>query len=144
MRSVTLPVFAKKNKTVISLEKEPNHSNGHNDNLYLLRCVDLHRRCDQYRLEPTAKMLYEAYDQDDVAMEDFAEVMLDDLYLVEFTFEANVCIYQLVESDEEDGKTTAELVRRSLCHYPKTFYVNIHKKYFYRCRKCGDTLWKDA
>ena len=70
--------------------------------------------------------------------------MLDYLYLVEFTFEANVCIYQLVESDEEDGKTTAELVRPSLCHYPETFYVNIHEKYVYRCRKCGDSLWKDA
>ena len=54
------------------------------------------------------KKLFEAYDQDDVAMEDFAGVYtVDYLYCVETTFETNVCVYNLVESDEEDGKTTA-------------------------------------
>ena len=52
-------------------------------------------------------------------MEDFAGVTLDDLYRVETTFETNVCVYKLVESDEEDGKTKAGLVRRSLCHYQR-------------------------
>ena len=56
----------------------------------------------------------------------------------------------------KDGKTTAELVRRSVCKYPDTLYLNLHETHFsfiqavrmychsYRCRKCGDSLWKDA
>ena len=87
-------------------------------------------------------------------MDDFAGVTLDDLYLVKTTFETNVCVYMLVESDEEDGKITAEVVRRSLCHYPDTLRLNLHEKHFsyiqvvrmyshsYRCRNCGDSLWK--
>ena len=33
-------------------------------------------------------------------------------------FQSNVCLYKLVKM--EAGKTEAELVRRSLCSYPKT------------------------
>ena len=76
------------------------------------------------------KTLYEAYDQDDVAMEDFAGVTFNDLCRVETTFETNVCVYKLVESEAQDGKTTAELVRRSLCHYPDTLHINLHKTHF--------------
>ena len=66
----------------------------------------------------------------------------------------NVCVYKLVETLEE--KTTAELVRRSLCHYSDTMYVNIYETHYsyilnigmychsYRCRKCGQTLWKQS
>ena len=68
-------------------------------------------------------------------------------------------MYSLVKpdgEDGEDGKTTAELVRRSVCKYPDTLYLNLHETHFpfiqdvrmychsYRCRKCGDSLWKDA
>ena len=64
----------------------------------------------------------------------------------------NVCVYKLVETLEE--KTTAELVRRSECHYPHTMYMNLYETHYsyiheigmycqsYRCRKCGDSLWK--
>ena len=100
--------------------------------------------------------LYEAYDQDGVSMEEFAGVKMDDLYRVETTFQTNVCVYTLVKPDAEDGKTTAELVRRSVCKYPDTLYLNLHETHFsfiqdvrkychsYICRKCGDSLWKDA
>ena len=69
------------------------------------------------------KTLYETYDRDHVPMEEFAGVTLDDLYRVETTFQTNVCVYQLFKpdaEDAEDGKSTAELVRRSLCKYPET------------------------
>ena len=76
-----------------------------------------------------SRTLYEAYDQDDVAMEDCAGVTLDDFCRVEITFETNVCVYKLVELlDAENGKTTAELVRRSLCHYPDTLHLNLYPK----------------
>ena len=89
-------------------------------------------------------------------MEEFAGVTLDDLYRIETTFQTNMCVYKLVKSDAEDGKSTAELVRRSLCHYPETMYLNLHETHFsfiqdvrmcchsYRCRKCGDSLWNKA
>ena len=71
-------------------------------------------------------MLYEAYDRDHVPIEEFAGVTLDDLYRVETTFQTNVCVYKLVKSDAEDGKSTAELVHRSLCKYPETMYLNLY------------------
>ena len=67
-----------------------------------------------------------------------------------------VCVYKLVKLDGEDGKTTAELVRRSVCKFPDTLHINLHEAHFpciqdvrmychsYRCRKCGDSLWKYA
>ena len=64
------------------------------------------------------KTLHEMYDRDDgVPMQDFTGVKLDDLYRVKTTFEKKVGVYQLVMSDD-GGKTSAELVRRSLYHYP--------------------------
>ena len=75
------------------------------------------------------KTLYEAYYQDDVAMEDFPGVTLADLYRVETTFETNVYAYKLVESVARDGKTIAETVM-SLCHYPDTLHINLHKTLF--------------
>ena len=146
-----LPGYIKK-KSVI----EPIHHKRYNDNLCLFRCLALHRGCDLYRLEPAVKTLYEAYDRDDVPMEEFAGVTLDDFYRVETTFQTNVCVYKLIKPDAEDGKSTAELVRRSLCNYPETMYLNLHETHFsfiqdvcmycnsYRCRKCGDSLWNKA
>ena len=98
----------------------------------------------------------EAYDQDDVPMEEFACVTLDKTYRVQTTFQTNGCVYKLVKPDTEDGKSTAELVRRSLWHYPEIKYLNLHETHFsfiqdvrmychlYRCRKCSDLLWKYA
>ena len=151
-----LPVYIKKNKAVIGLETERNHNKRYSNNLCLFRCLALHRGCDRYRLEPTVKTLYEAYAQDAVPTEEFDGVTLDDLYRVETTFQTNVCVYKLVKPDGEDGKTTAELVSRSLCKYPTTHYLNIHETHFpfiqdvrmychsYRCRKGGDSLLTHA
>ena len=153
---ISLPMYIKKNKAVIGLEKEGNNNKRYSDNLCLFRCLALHRGSDIRRLEPAVKTLYEAYAQDGVPMADFAGVTMDDLYRVETTFPTNVCVYSLVKPDGEDGTPTAELVRRSVCKYPDTLYLNLHETHFsfiqdrrmychsYRCRKCGDSLWKDA
>ena len=151
-----LPTYIKKNKAVIGLETVPNHHKRYNDNLCLFRCLALHRGGDRYHLESAVTKLYETSKQDDdVPMEEFAGVTLDDLYRVETTFQTNVCVYKLVESDD-DGKKTAQLVRRSTCHYPDTMYLNLHETHFsyiqniqmychsYKCRKCGESLFKDA
>ena len=157
-----LPMYIKRNKAVIALDTEPQYSKRYNDNLCLFRCLALHRGCERRRLEPAVETLYATYAQDGVPMAAFAGVTMDDLYRVETTFETNVCVYRLVkpdgdEAEEEDGgKSTAELVRRSVCKYPDTLYLNLHGTHYsyiqdrrkychsYRCRKCGDSLWKDA
>ena len=79
--------------------------------------------------------------------------------MTSIAFQTNVCVYKLVKPDAEaaeDGKSTAELVRRSLCKYPETMYLNLHETHFsfiqdvrmychsYRCRKCGESLWNKA
>ena len=86
------------------------------------------------------------------SVHDFAGVTLDDLHKVESKFKTNVVVYQLVEID--NGKTMAELVRRSPAQYQETMYANLHESHYsyiqdigkychsYRCRKCGDSLWK--
>ena len=140
---IALPAYITKNKAVIGLEKKPKNSKRYSDNLCLFRCLALHHGGDERRLEPAVKKLYETYAQDGVPMEAFAGV-------------TNVCVYSLVKPDGEDGQPTAELVRRSVCKYPDTLYLNLHGTHFsfiqdrrmychsYRCRKCGDSLWKDA
>ena len=146
---VTLPDYVKNNKAIVGLTKDE-HGVTYNDNLCLFRCLALHRGCDVRRLETTVVTLYAKYT--DTPVHDFAGVTLDELDKVETKFKTNVCVYQLVEI--ADGKTTAELVRRSPAQYQETMYVNLHESHYsyiqdigkychsYRCRKCGDSLWK--
>ena len=146
---VTLPDYVKNNKAIVGLTKDELGVT-YNDNLCLFRCLALHRGCDVRRLETTVVTLYAKYT--DMLVHDFAGVPLDELDKVETKFKTNVCVYQLVEI--ADGKTTAELVRRSMGHYADTMNMNLHETHYsyirdigkychsYRCRKCGDSLWK--
>ena len=67
-------------------------------------------------------------------------------------FQTNVVVFKLIELD--NGKTTAELIRRSMCRHSSTLNVNLydthHYSYIrdvkmfchsYRCSKCGKYLW---
>ena len=139
---VALPDYVKHNKAIVGLAKDE-HGAIYNDNLCLFRCLALH-------LGREAAALYAEYT--DTSVHDFASVTLDDLHKVESKFKTNVVVYQLVEID--NGKTTAELVRRSPAQYQETMYANLHESHYsyiqdigkychsYRCRKCGDSLWK--
>ena len=139
---INLPDYVKNNKAIVGLEKDE-HGAIYNDNLCLFRCLALH-------LGREAAALYPEYT--DTSVHDFAGVPLDELDKVETKFKTNVCVYQLVEI--ADGKTTAELVRRSMGHYADTMNMNLHETHYsyirdigkychsYRCRKCGDSLWK--
>ena len=136
-----LPTYIKKNKAIIGLQREPIHHKRYNDNLCLFRCLTLYRGGDCYHLESAVTKLYETYKQDDdVPMEEFAGVTLEDLYSVETTFQTNGCVYKLVESDDDDGQKTAELVRRSLCHYSDTTYLNLHETHFFVHTKHSNVL----
>ena len=146
---IALPDYVKNNKAVVGLERNKQNSI-YKDNLCLFRCLALHKGCDVHRLEATVATLYAEYT--DMPVRDFAGVKLDDLLKVESKFETNVTVYKLVDTSEET--TTAELVRRSECHYPHTMYMNLYETHYsyihdigmychsYRCRKCGNSLWK--
>ena len=88
----------------------------------------------------------------DIPVHDFAGVTIEDVHKFETKFKTNVVIYQLVKTP--DGKTVAELIRRSPAQYPETMYVNLYETHFsyirdmkkfshsYRCSKCENSMWK--
>ena len=147
---VNLPDYVKRNKAIVRLDKD-SHGVIYRDNLCLFRCLAIHQGCDVRCIEATVATLYAKY-TDNTPVHDFAGVPLDELDKVETKFKTNVCVYQLVEI--ADGKTTAELVRRSLGHYADTMFVNLHESHFsyirdmksyshsYKCSKCENSLWK--
>ena len=134
---VVLPDYVKRNKAIVGLVKDNNRKSTFNDNICLFRCLALH-------LGREAAALYAEYTNTPVHA--FVGVTLDDLHKVESKFETNVVVYQLVEI--ANGKTMAELVRRSTGHYPETMYVNLHETHYsyirdinmychsWRCRNC--------
>ena len=144
---VNLPDYVKRNKAIVGLEKD-DHNAIYRDNLCLFRCLARHQGCDVRRLEA----LLDEYT--DTPVRDFAGVPIQDLHKIEAKFKTNVCVYKLEEI--ADGKTTAELVRRSTARYPDTMYVNIFETHFsyikdirmychsWRCRNCGESLWKSS
>ena len=115
---INLPDYVKNNKAIIGLEKD-HYSAVYRDNLCLFRCLALH-------LGREAAALYAEYSDEDV--HDFTGVPLDELDKVETKLKTNICVYQLVEI--ADGKTTAELVRRSMGHYTETMYLNLYETHF--------------
>ena len=139
---INLPDYVKNNKAIIGLEKD-HYRAVYRDNLCLFRCLALH-------LGREVAALYAEYTNTPVHA--FVGVTLDDLHKVESKFETNVVVYQLVEI--ANGKTMAELVRRSTGHYTETMYVNLHETHYsyirdinmychsWRCRNCEQALWK--
>ena len=140
---IVLPPHIKRNKSIIGLETDGN-GRPYIDNLCLFRCLALH-------LGREAAALYAEYT--DTPVHDFAGVTLDDLSKIEATFDVNVCVYKLVPTGNE--KTKAEIVRRSLCSYAQTMYLNLYETHFsyikdintychsWRCRNCETSLWKN-
>ena len=134
---VNLPTYVKNNKAIVGLAKDE-HGAIYNDNLCLFRCLGLHLGRD-------VTTLYEEYTDQPVWK--FEGVVIDELLKVESVFEVNIVVYNLREE-------SAQLVRRSLAKHDNTMYVNLYETHFsyiqdigkychsYRCRKCGDSLWK--
>ena len=147
---VNLPDYVKHNKAIVGLAKDHYRMRTYNDNLCLFRCLALHQGCDVRRLEATVATLYAKYSHENV--HDFAGVTLEDLSKIEATFDVNVVVYKLVATGNE--KTMAEIVRRSLCSYAQTMYLNVYETHYsyikdihkychsWRCAKCQVSLWK--
>ena len=149
---VNLPTYVKNNKSIIGLETD-SHGVIYIDNLCLFRCLAIHQGCDVRCIEATVATLYAKY-TDNTPVHDFVGVTLEDLSKIEATFDVNVVVYKLDEIT--DGKTTAELVRRSPCQYIETMYLNVYEAHFsyikdirmyshsYKCSKCEQALWKSS
>ena len=147
---VNLPDYVKRNKAIVRLDKD-SHGVIFRDNLCLFRCLAIHQGCDVRCIEATVATLYAKY-TDNTPVHDFVGVTLEDLSKIEATFDVNVVVYKLDEIT--DGKTTAELVRRSPCQYIETMYLNLYEAHFsyikdirmyshsYKCSKCEQALWK--
>ena len=139
---IVLPPHIKRKKSIIGLETDGN-GRPYIDNLCLFRCLGLHLGRD-------VTTLYEEYT--DQPVDTFEGVTIDELHKVEATFDVNVCVYKLVPTGNE--KTKAEIVRRSLCSYVQTMYLNLYEAHFsyikdintychsWRCRNCEQALWK--
>ena len=149
---VNLPTYVKRNKAIVRLDKD-SHGVIYRDNLCLFRCLAIHQGCDVRCIEATVATLYAKY-TDNTPVHDFVGVTLEDLSKIEATFDVNVVVYKLDEIT--DGKTTAELVRRSPCQYIETMYLNLYEAHFsyikdirmyshsYKCSKCEQALWKSS
>ena len=139
---IVLPPHIKRKKSIIGLETDGN-GRPYIDNLCLFRCLGLHLGRD-------VTTLYEEYT--DQPVDTFEGVTIDELHKVEATFDVNVCVYKLVPTGNK--KTKAEIVRRSLCSYVQTMYLNLYETHFsyikdinmychsWRCRNCEQALWK--
>ena len=142
---VVLPDYVKRNKAIVGLVKDHYRNATYNDNMCLFRCLALH-------LGREAAALYAEYTNTPVHA--FVGVTLEDLSKIEATFDVNVVVYKLDEIT--DGKTTAELVRRSPCQYIETMYLNLYEAHFsyikdirmyshsYKCSKCEQALWESS
>ena len=136
--------YVKRNKAIVGLVKDHYRNATYNDNLCLFRCLALHlkREVDTLHAEYTNTPVHA-----------FVGVTLADLHKVEATFDVNVVVYKLVPTGNE--KTKAEIVRRSLCSYAQTMYLNLYETHFsyikdintychsWRCRNCETSLWKN-
>ena len=150
---VNLPDYVKRNKAIVRLDKD-SHGVIYRDNLCLFRCLAIHQGCDVRCIEATVATLYAKYTDNTPPVHDFVGVTLEDLSKIEATFDVNVVVYKLDEIT--DGKTTAELVRRSPCQYIETMYLNLYEAHFsyikdirmyshsYKCSKCEQALWKSS
>ena len=137
---VALPDYVKHNKAIVGLETD-GKGRTYVDNL----CLGLHLGRD-------VTTLYEEYTDQPVWK--FEGVVIDELHNVESMFEVNIVVYKLDEIT--DGKTTAELVRRSPCQYIETMYLNLYEAHFsyikdirmyghsYKCSKCEQALWTSS
>ena len=110
---INLSTYVKRNKAVIGLEKDHHGA--------VRQSVPLPMSGPTPGTRSSGIVCL--YSNEDV--HDFTGVTLDDLYRVETKFKTNICVCKLVKTLEE--KTTAELVRRSLCHYPDAMYVNVYE-----------------
>ena len=166
-RGQSLPHYIVENRGIDALDGNQQTGKVYNDNLCFFRALGLHNGCHPKNLERDAKHYYEKYRETLFDKKKFCGVKLKELPDIEHLFEVNIFVYALEptkpdgEGGDEDNTEeeitvpdiAAQLIHRSLCHYPSTLYLNLYQNHFsyikdlkkyaksYSCSRCG-TLWK--
>ena len=164
-----LPAFLSgREPCLVALDRNSNNGKVYSDNLCFFRALALHNGCHQKNLERDAQHYCERYRKFFPEKNKFCGVKLKELIDLEHLYEVNIFVYSLeptkpdgeegeedIEKEEEDfaPEIAAQLIHRSLCHYPSTLYLNLYQNHFsyikdlkkyaksYSCSRCG-TLWK--
>ena len=167
-RGTDLPAYLAENHGLVALDRNRQTGKIYTDNLCFFRALAVHNGCHPKNLERDAKHYYERYRETFPEKKKFCGVKLTELSDLEHLFEVNLFVYCLEptkhdgEEGEEDtikedkGSTpeiAAQLIHRSLCHYPSTLYLNLYQNHFsyikdmkkyaksYCCSRCG-TYWR--
>ena len=164
-RGQNLPHYIVENRGLESLENNFQTGKPYKDNLCFFRALAVHNGCHPKNLERDAKHYYEKYRGFFPEKKKFCGVKLKELIDLEHLYEVNIFVYALEptkqdgeenEDDEPDDtkpEIAAELIHRSLCHYPSTLYLNLYQRHFsyikdlkkytksYCCSRCGK-FWK--
>ena len=134
----------------------------------LLSCFGTPQRLSPKESRAGCEHYYERHREFFPEKKKFCGVKLKELIDLEHLYEVNIFVYSLeptkpdgeegeedIEKEEEDfaPEIAAQLIHRSLCHYPSTLYLNLYQNHFsyikdlkkyaksYSCSRCG-TLWK--
>ena len=156
-----LPHYIVENRGLEALENNFQTGKPYKDNLCFFRALAVHNGCHPKNLERDAKHYYEKYREFFPEKKKFCGVKLKELIDLEHLYEVNIFVYALEptkqdgeenEDDEPDDtkpEIAAELIHRSLCHYPSTLYLNLYQRHFsyikdlkkyaksYCCSRCG-------
>ena len=143
-RGTYLPSYLAENHGLVALDR--NHQTGkiYSDNLCFFRALALHNGCHPKNLERDAQHYYERYREFFPEKKKFFGVKLKDLPDLEHLYEMHISVYSLEptkpdgeEGDEDNTEEentvpdiAAQLVHRSLCHYPRTLYLNLYQNHF--------------
>ena len=144
-RGTDLPPYLSKNNGLLPLDCNHNDGKPYNDNLCFFRALALHNGCHPKNLERDAKHYYEQYRETRPDKKKFCGVKLKELPELEHLYEVNIFVYSLgptkpdgeegeddTEKDDQDfiPEIAAQLIHRSLCHYPSTLYLNLYQNHF--------------
>ena len=146
-RGTDLPEYLTNNRSILPLDCNAQIGQIYNNNLCFFRVLALHNGCYPKNLERDTQHYYQRYRKTlPVKNRKFTGVTLNELPDLEHLFEVNIFVYSLEltkhdgeddgdeqkEEVQENNKTeiVAQLIHRSLCHYPSTLYLNHHQHHF--------------
>ena len=135
-----LPSYLKNKVGLIGLVR--NHRGDvYKGNICSFRYQALFKGRQLNNFEKIAKKDFETYRAahlGDMNIKDFEAVKLEDIYDLERLFKVNIFVYSLSPTsqdgndnevneqvEEETPEITAQLIYRSMCHYPDTRYLNL-------------------
>ena len=111
----------------------------------LLSCFGTPQRLSPKESRAGCEHYYERHREFFPEKKKFCGVKLKELIDLEQLYEVNIFVYSLeptkpdgeegeedIEKEEEDfaPEITAQLIHRSLCHYPSTLYLNLYQNHF--------------